>query len=273
MTPSVIFRWNPSDMEELLATCERDADLKPLIERHVPKGSRILEAGCGLARWVRYMKDRGWNIAGLEYSRETVGNVNSAWPDLDVRYGDCAAAPFEDSSFDCVLSFGVVEHWPEGPQKPLLEIRRLLRSGGIAIITAPCMNTIRKVKRALWWDEIIRFPRSTAARLIKGKKKPMTRLSSGYRYHVFPAYGEFHEYRMTPAEFEKEVREAGLQIVEHVPTAHLEGVYHELNPYGLLIGYKNHRFFPSRFAAWLDGRLARTRYFHPHFQAIIARKP
>lgn len=269
---SVLFSWQESEMQALLGSCERDGAW-PLIARYFPAGSRLLEAGCGAGRWVRFLEDRGYDVTGLEYNGETVEMVRKTWPDLDVVQGDCEASPFPEGSFDGVLSFGVVEHWPEGPQKPLRDLWRVLKPGGLALVTVPCFNAVRRVKRALWWDEITRAPRALAGRLLKGKPKPLSRLDRRHLFPVFPAWGEFFEYRMSPAAFRAEVEKAGFEVVAHEPLGGMDGIYHELNPFGLLVGFRNWTFSPGRVARFLDARLSRRPFLHAHLQAIVARKP
>jgi SAM-dependent methyltransferase len=269
---STIFTWEESEMEALVESCARD-DSAPILKRLFPPGSKLLEAGCGAGRWVRYLKDRGYSITGLEYSAETVAMVNRRWPDLDVVQGDCERSPFPDGSFDGALSFGVVEHWREGPQPPLRDLLRVLKPGGKAYITAPCFNLVRRVKRALWWDEITKAPRVLSRRLRKGEKRPMTRTDRRFLFPVYPAFGEFFEYRMSARDFRAEVERAGFEVLEHVPTAILDGVYHELNPFGLLVKFENWAFRPTRLARAVNRYLARSPFAHSHMQAIVARKP
>jgi SAM-dependent methyltransferase len=54
--------------------------------------------------------------------------------------GDVRALPFADGELDAVYSPGVCEHFEEGPAPVLLETRRVLRPGGIAVISTPCFN-------------------------------------------------------------------------------------------------------------------------------------
>jgi len=54
---SVIFELNENEITVLLESCRRDESL-PIIERHFPLGSLLLEAGCGLGRWVRFLLSR-----------------------------------------------------------------------------------------------------------------------------------------------------------------------------------------------------------------------
>jgi SAM-dependent methyltransferase len=269
---AVAFKWEESEMQELLESCGRD-EASAVIERHFPRGARLLEAGCGAARWVRYLKDRGFEICGLEYAAETVAMVKGRWPDLDVIQGDCQCSPYPNDSFDGALSFGVVEHFPDGPQAPLKDLLRILKPGGRAYISVPCHNTVRRIKRALWWNEVRQAPGVFSRMLRKGVRKSMPRLDSRYRYPVYPAWGEFFEYRMSVADFRAEVERAGFEVLEHLPAGSMDGVFHELNPFKSLVRFEHWTFHPTRLGRALDRWLSRRPFTHPHLQAIVARKP
>jgi SAM-dependent methyltransferase len=269
---TVIFKWRESEMQAALESCTRD-DSTPVVERHFPQGSRLLESGCGAGRWLRFLQDRGRTMVGLEYSRETVEMVKRHWPDLDIIEGDCEKSPFPDGSFDGALSFGVVEHWVKGPQGPLRELLRVLKPGGKAYISVPVFNSIRRLKKALWWDEITQAPRALAHRVIRGTPKPLSRIDRRYLFPVFPAWGEFFEYRMSTTDFRSEVQKAGFEIIEQVPVGTMDGVYHELNPLGLLVGWKDLKFRPRGPAVVINRWLSRRPFAHPHMQGIVARKP
>ena len=62
---STVFKWDEGDIENLLASCETDG-LLPYINKYFPKKTKILESGCGLGRYVRYMQDGGRDMTGLE---------------------------------------------------------------------------------------------------------------------------------------------------------------------------------------------------------------
>ena len=273
---SIIFDWREAEMQALLASCPGD-DAWPMIQKHFPPGSRLLEAGCGSGRWLRFLADRGYAMVGLEYKRETLEMVRRAWPDLAVVQGDCEGSPFAAASFDGALSFGVVEHWREGPARPLADLLRVLKPGAKALITVPCLSGIRRLKRRVFFDEITQAPKALASRLIKGRPRPLSRLDRRHpnapRYAVYPAWGEFFEYRMTPAEFRGEVERAGFEIAEQLPSGQMDGIYHELNPLGLVVRWDAWTFKPTRLALALSARLKRQPFLNPHMQAVIARKP
>jgi SAM-dependent methyltransferase len=268
---STIFTWDAADIAALLGTCDTDPVTERL-RRHVPAGARVLESGCGLARFVRYLSDRGTPTVGLEWSGETLRQAHAVWPDLPLVQGDSARAPFPDASFDALLSLGLVEHWSEGPAAPLRDHLRVLKPGGVAIITVPLHNLVRRIKRALWFDEIVHLPRAAARRLLRGRSMSPGRARPG-RFAAYPVYGEFHEYRMTGTEFLAEVRGAGFEVLEHAAIGSMDGIYHELNPLGLLVRFRGWRFEPTPLARWLESRLARRPFDHCHQQLVLARRP
>jgi SAM-dependent methyltransferase len=54
--------------------------------------------------------------------------------------GDVRSIDSPDGTFDAVYSPGVCEHFEEGPEAILIEARRILRHGGIAVVSTPCFN-------------------------------------------------------------------------------------------------------------------------------------
>jgi hypothetical protein len=78
---------------------------------------------------------------------------------------------------------------------------------------------------------------------------------------------------MSVAEFRAEVEKAGFEVIEQVPLGSMDGVYHELNPLGLLVGWKDLKFKPRGPAGGINRWLSRRPFTHPHMQAIVARRP
>lgn len=114
---------------------------RPWILKYVPRYGKVIEAGCGLGRYVFLLDRLGITIEGLDFSSETIKAVN-CWKmqrnfNTSFKEGNITELPYPNDSLSGYLSFGVIEHFKEGPHVPLKEAYRVLKPGGIAIFTTP----------------------------------------------------------------------------------------------------------------------------------------
>ena len=101
-----------------------------------PDGGRLLDWGCGYGQMSYLLRNRGFEVVPYTIEAEETSLWNSfiREQNLDVVCGeDPVRLPFEDRSFDLVLSCGVLEH-VEDESGSLAEIRRILRPGGMFIV-------------------------------------------------------------------------------------------------------------------------------------------
>ena len=52
------------------------------------KNEKILEAGCGAGRILRYYHNKEYNITGIDFINEAVDKLKEADKSLDVRFGN-----------------------------------------------------------------------------------------------------------------------------------------------------------------------------------------
>jgi SAM-dependent methyltransferase len=114
--------------------------------KYLPRNEKILEAGCGTAKWVIALRQRGYDVEGVDWANETIERIHYSFPDIQVRVGDVCDLDVEDGTYGGYISLGVVEHRAEGPEPFLNEAFRVLKPGGIAIFTVPWFNLIRIIK-------------------------------------------------------------------------------------------------------------------------------
>ena len=74
------------------------------------------------------------HCTGLEYSKELIDACED--PRLTMVQGDAMKPPFPDNSFDIVTASALIEH-VDSPKDMLKEVGRVLRPGGIVLITTP----------------------------------------------------------------------------------------------------------------------------------------
>lgn len=100
------------------------------IKQHaVSLSGKVLDVGCGSKPYRDYFKVEEY--VGMEVGTSTERAEISA----DVFYSG-NEFPFEDGSFDSVISFQVLEH-VENPQLFISEVSRTVRKNGLVLLTVP----------------------------------------------------------------------------------------------------------------------------------------
>ncbi|MFH1858496.1 MAG: class I SAM-dependent methyltransferase [Candidatus Omnitrophota bacterium] len=184
--------WRDESLEENLSLCAVQT-LHDLLLSTLPKKGKILEAGCGLGRWVIYLNERGYQTVGLEIYEDALKPARRQYPHCPFVVGNVLKLPYLKNSFDAVISLGVLEHFEEGPREALQEIYRILKPGGILFLTVPFESFLRR------W---IHRPYHHTTIFVKK--------SLGKDFH-------FGEYRYHQREMEQFLLESGFQIREVHP--------------------------------------------------------
>ena len=104
-------------------------------------GRRVLEFGCGTGYGADFLADESTSIVGVDIEAEAIDYAARTYhkPGLSYRrIGNIEneSLPFEDGSFDTVLSFQVIEHI-DAVDRYLAEIRRVLAPGGTFVCSTP----------------------------------------------------------------------------------------------------------------------------------------
>src|SRR5262249_22644967 len=99
---------------------------------------RLLDVGCGTKPYLDIFRPHVSEYIGIEHEATFASTSASAQSDAhkpDAIYnGD--RLPYDDESFDTVLSIQVLEHTPR-PQALLNEMSRVLKRDGTLILSAP----------------------------------------------------------------------------------------------------------------------------------------
>ena len=102
-------------------------------------GGRMLDVGCGPGIMAGYALSRGFEFYGVDISPEMIDMCRVRFNYAkDARFfvGKVEELKFHDSFFDVVICMGVMEY-VDDDNAALKEIARVLRRGGIAVITLP----------------------------------------------------------------------------------------------------------------------------------------
>lgn len=93
---------------------------------------RVLEVGCGTGLALRHYPD-DLDITGLDPALDALVRARRRVPRITLINGSAQALPFNENSFDCVVSSLVFCSVPD-PRQGLAEVRRVLRPEGTLLM-------------------------------------------------------------------------------------------------------------------------------------------
>lgn len=103
----------------------------------VPPGASVLDVGCGPGHLTSRLAARGFDATGIDLDPAMIERAEArgagATPAARYRAADVAELPFEDDSFDLVVSTLSMHHWAEAAAG-LAEIGRVTRPTGRVLI-------------------------------------------------------------------------------------------------------------------------------------------
>lgn len=183
--------WRGEDFWKHLKITEYQSTFQ-FLKKMLKRSCKILEAGCGLGRWVVPLADLGFEVYGLEIYQEALNVINKNYKSLNLKLvqGDVLEIPFENDTFDVVISLGVLEHFEnrETQNKAIAEHKRVMKDDGIFLVTVPYLNIVRR---------LLHVPYEKYVYLTLGEKR------NNYK---------FYEYRYKKNEFRKILEDNGFKI-------------------------------------------------------------
>ena len=123
-----------------LSETEESPNMKKILDflvQHSVSG-KLLDVGCSSGIFLYYAKQRGFEVYGVELN-ELTGKIAIA-NGLSVKIGTLEHAQYENNFFDVIFLGDIIEHVKE-PKALLIECGRILKSGGMLIISTPNLNS------------------------------------------------------------------------------------------------------------------------------------
>lgn len=186
--------WDGANIQVELEAVQ-SARAQATIAAYLPYLSRDdihLEAGSGLSAVVIALRQRGYRVVGMDYAVNALRYSRAYDPSLPLFGGDVHALPHPDDCFGSYLSFGVLEHFEHGMMPALKEAYRVVKRGGVIVLTIPYPNLVY--------------------RLVQLKRRLLGRGTL--------ADADFYESAYTRAQLIAQVEAAGFTVEQALPTSH-----------------------------------------------------
>ena len=179
----------PTDLKSIKSNSSDDTYRRAeLVSKYIKSSSSILDIGSGYGFFLQEMFNRGYNITGIEISKEKrkislkVSNVKV----LDINlYKDNKELPI----FDCITLFHVLEHISD-PTQFLKVIKKHLSNNGKLIIEVPNVDDMLlkecKQYKDFYWQRahLFYFNVKTLEKIVKNSNFVTVDVSYVQRYSI-----------------------------------------------------------------------------------------
>jgi len=109
-----------------------------------------LDAGCGGGFFTHAIQKAGYEAVGMDISENAIAEAQRIYKDIEFVCNPLDAPwPFEDGGFSVVFSTEVIEH-VFGICEMFAEMNRVLKQGGVLILTTPYHGLLKNILIALF---------------------------------------------------------------------------------------------------------------------------
>ena len=169
-------------------------DIVAEIKRFLPKDkemrTRLLEVGCGLGFFLDVASDYSFDVTGIEFNEHAIEFIKKKYA-FEVRSGELVKGMFEDTTFDVVAMFDVIEHL-RNAFTTLEIIHDILSPEGIFVLTT--MDSRSLVSRLL--GKRLEDFRRTREHLLFFSRETITNILANYGLKVIKIKSNPHTFEI-----------------------------------------------------------------------------
>ena len=105
------------------------------IKEYLKGSTRILDVGCGTGSLLEEVSSDKELAVGVDFSIEMLRRARERLGDAKLILADADNLPFQDGTFDLVVSLTLLQNVPE-PSKTIREMARVVETGGLILVTS-----------------------------------------------------------------------------------------------------------------------------------------
>lgn len=126
---------------------------------------RVLDVGCGSGLFLRFLKEHGYDVEGVDFSPSAVASTSQLG--LTVHLGTLQSLALPSDSYHLAVLYSVLEHDP-APASLVAEVFRLLVPNGWIVLGLPLLDSLQARLFGSRWVAVTEAPRHTLLPTLKG---------------------------------------------------------------------------------------------------------
>ena len=144
---------------------------------------RLLDVGCGPGKNLETFDNLGWEVFGVEMSEAAALQARKRFPSR-IHWGTLEDAHFDDHTFDVIAFNHSLEHMFH-PVETLVLAKKLLRPGGMIVITVPNAGSVEARLFGRWWypwelpRHLYHFDRQSIVKVLEKAGLAVRKLETG----------------------------------------------------------------------------------------------
>ena len=178
---------------------------------------KILEAGCGNGRILRYYHNNRYDIIGIDFIDIAINKLIQKDPTLNVEFGDITKLRFKKESFKYILAFGLYHNLEKNLESAIIETYRILQNNGKICVSFRSDNIQNRITD---W--------------LKNRNKTMKNKDKNF---------SFHKINLTKNEFSSLFSRHGFKVEKIFPVENMPILYKFT-----FFRYKSHKVFNENIA-------------------------
>jgi len=166
--------------------------------------AKVMDHGFGHGNSLVYFSSLGYECSGCEISEHLVNEVSTMFKgsgtDVDLRLIDGLNFPFEDNSFDIIVSWDVLHYngTREAVAKTIDEMHRTLKPGGIVLLSSICPDSGIMDRVTPLGDDSYLIEKESS----HDNRQGLTFFCTESEKHLAKMFGQFSEVKSGKASFD-----------------------------------------------------------------------